>query len=99
MDRLGRAHSFLEGGFELRDDIVAFDASNIKAFGPPLQDSVVDELLCGRIGEGEAERDLANLLEVFVFMVILNKLLDTVGHILPELISSARLQLLRHAVL
>lgn len=29
-------YSFLEGGFELRDDIVAFDASNIKAFGPPL---------------------------------------------------------------
>ena len=43
------AYSFLDGGLELRNNVVAFDTRNVEAFGPSLEDAVIDEVLSGRV--------------------------------------------------
>ena len=55
-DRKWIAYPGFEGCLELRDDIFSFYTGDIKSFGPPLEDTVVDGILGRRIGEGETER-------------------------------------------
>jgi hypothetical protein len=63
MSGLEGTYSSLEGGFELRDNVFAFNSSNVETFRPSLQDAIVDVLLGGRVGEREAEGNLAYILE------------------------------------
>ncbi len=46
--------ALLQGGIEERGDVFAFNAGDVEAFGPTLEDTVVDVVLRGGVGEGEA---------------------------------------------
>lgn len=46
--------ALLQGGIEELGDVFAFDAGDVEAFGPTLEDAVVDVVLRGGVGEGEA---------------------------------------------
>jgi hypothetical protein len=88
--------TLLESLLERRDDVLALNTIDVEALGPALKDTVVDVVLAGRVGEGETERKLVELLAL---VVVLNELLEAVGDIAPELIGVASLELLGHAVL
>lgn len=75
---------------------MALHSINIKALSPTLQDTVVDVILGGGIGEGETQGKLRELLAL---VVRFNELLQTVGDVLPQLLSSAGSELLGHPVL
>ena len=70
------------------DNIVALDTVDVEALCPPLEDTVVDEVLCSRVGEGETQRQVLKLL---VFVVVFNELLQAVGNVAPELVGSSSL--------
>jgi len=89
-------HPLLQDLLEEGHDVLALDAVNVEALGPALQDAVVDVVLGGRVGEGEAEGQGAQLLAV---VVLLDELLQAVGQVLPQLLGGAGLELLGHAVL
>ena len=89
----------LEGGVEEGGDVVAFDARDVEAFGPALEDAVVNVFLGGRVGEGEAEGDVARFFEVFDFVVVFDELLDAVGNVFPEFFACAGLEFFGHLVL
>ena len=74
---------------------MTLNAIDIEAFCPSLKNTMVYVILRGWIGECESEMELIQLL---VVMVGLNKLLEAVCNVLPELICITCLQLLRHAV-
>ena len=84
-----------EGGFEERDDVVAFDAFDVETLGPALQHAVVNVVLLRGVGKGEAEGDGV---QVLVFVVVLDELLQAVGNVFPELVRLAGLELFGHAV-
>ena len=88
--------ALLEGLFERRDNVLALDTVNVEALGPALEHAVVDVVLAGGVGEGEAERKLVELLAL---VVVLDELLEAVGDVAPELLGVAGLELLGHAVL
>ena len=88
--------ALLEGLLERRDNVLALDTVNVEALGPALEHAVVDVVLAGGVGEGEAERELVELLAL---VVVLDELLEAVGDVTPELIGVAGLELLGHAVL
>ena len=88
--------ALLEGLFERRDNVLALDTVNVEALGPALEHAVVDVVLAGGVGEGEAERELVELLAL---VVVLDELLEAVGDVAPELLGVAGLELLGHAVL
>ena len=48
-----RNPSLPQRSFEHGYDIVAFNAFDIKAFGPPLKHAMVDGVLLARVGESE----------------------------------------------
>jgi len=85
----------LQSGIEWRHDILAFDAFNVETFCPTLQHSVVDVLLRSWVRKCEAKRQFIQFLAL---VVVIDKLLKTVGDISPQLIRSPRLELLRHLV-
>lgn len=88
--------ALLEGLLERRDNVLALDTVNVEALGPALEHAVVDVVLAGGVGEGEAERKLVELLAL---VVVLDELLEAVGDVAPELLGVAGLELLGHAVL
>ena len=90
-----RKATLSKSGLKGRNDVLTFHTINVEAFGPALEDAMVDVVLGGRIGKGETERELLNLL---IAMVILDELLQAVGNIGPQLVGGACLELLRHAV-
>jgi hypothetical protein len=47
------SYSFLDGGLELRNNVLPLNTVNVEALGPALEDTMVDVVLCCRIGEGE----------------------------------------------
>ena len=88
--------ALLESLLERRDDVLALDAVDVEALGPTLENTVVDVVLAGGVGEGETERKLVELLAL---VVVLDELLKAVGDIAPKLVGVAGLELLGHAVL
>lgn len=46
--------ALLQGGIEEGGDVLAFHAGDVEAFGPALEDAVVDVILCSGVGKGEA---------------------------------------------
>jgi hypothetical protein len=86
----------LQCRFELRDDVMALDAVNIKPLGPALQNALVDILLGHGVRKGKAE---GQLLEILVAVMSVDKLLQTVGDVAPQLFGLAVLELLGHAEL
>lgn len=47
--------ALLQGGIEEGGDVFAFDAGNVETLGPALEDAMVDVILRGRVGKGEAQ--------------------------------------------
>jgi hypothetical protein len=84
--------SLLEG----RNNVLTLNAVNVEALGPSLQNTVVDVVLSGRVGEGETKRKLVKLLAL---VVVFDELLQTIGDVAPKLVGGTGLELLGHAVL
>ena len=81
---------------KLRNDVMTLDAVNVKAFCPALQDALIDGILGSGIGEGETQGQLAQFLAL---VMVVYKLLETIGNVLPQFICIARLEFFGHSVL
>lgn len=84
-----------QGVLEHGYDVMSLDAVDVEAFGPPLQDAVVDVVLRGRVRKREAE---GHVVEILAMMVVFDELLQAVGDVLPQFFRLARLELFGHAV-
>ena len=89
------AYPLLQSLLQHRNHILALNAINVKSLGPPLQNTMVDVVLRGRVGESETQRQMGQFL---ILVVSLEELLKAVGDILPQLIGGAGPELIRQAV-
>lgn len=94
--RWDKTYSLLQDVLQRGNDILALDTVNVKALGPALQNSMVDVVLSGRVGEGEAQGQLG---EILILVMVLDELLQTIGNVLPQLLSGTGAELLGHLIL
>ena len=92
------AYTLSQGSLEQRNNVLALDTSDVETLGPTLQNTLVDVVLRGRVGESETKGQVVNDL-VAVAVVSLDELVEAVGDVVPELIAVSGLELLGHAVL
>jgi hypothetical protein len=85
----------LQCGFKHWNYVFTFHSVNIKALCPALQDPMVNVVLGRRVGEGESQRVFRKLLS---FVMVFQKLLNTIGNIVPHLLGTSRLEFFRNAI-